>query len=287
MLCLITVNASFDYPEYPLTVSDPGNEGVDKYRVCSRSTDFYTRNGYSSLDSSIEKSFHLIEESPLFIAVFGASPYPLTCLEALEHYDSIDPDTSVNPYPPPDDYIHSTAGIGGSDTNCCSALRYTTDLDIESEVSHNTVVLNIVEEYGDAQSEEFVTLCEELWACSSYVDQYSENRCEANESNLNRGCEPYVARTLCFNEAYNPTSEQEIKQRRAFIVESCKFRLLWSVYDRWMGTVTPPFLLSYHRLTNFLALFFTQALELVSSDCCGVYHDGWMGTVTPPFLIIG
>jgi hypothetical protein len=212
MLCLITVYASFVYPEYPLTATDPGNEGVDEYRECDHEhTDFYTKNGYDREDLTLTQSFNMIEGSPLEVLL--GSPQNLTCLQALDFYASIDPGN--NPYPPPNDSPF-----------CCLALRYTTDQDIEVTVStnHDPVVLNIEAEYGLANSAEFVTLCEELWACTSYVDQYSENQCEANQANLNRGCEEYVARSLCFNEAYNPSSEEEIKQRRAFIVETCKFR---------------------------------------------------------------
>jgi hypothetical protein len=215
MLCLITVNGSFDYPEYP------GNEGVGKYSVCDPDgAEFYTKNGYDREDPSIEQDFTL--KNGTIVA--------LTCFSALFSYDIIDQDE--NPYPPPDDFgsfFPFGSFFGGSDTNCCSAFRYDTDINIESKIAGVAapVVLNIENEYGATESDEFVRLCEELWACSSYVEQYSVLQCEANPGN--RGCEAYVDRSLCFNQAYDPTSTNEINQRKSFIVETCKFRLLWSV----------------------------------------------------------
>jgi hypothetical protein len=213
ILCLITDNLSFDYPSYPGAQST----GVGDYSVCDRGNtaiEFYTKNGYDPDDQFITKTFNIL--------VFPFT-LELTCLQALQLYTLIDP--NINPYPPPDDYDHILS------VNCCLAFRYRTDLDIVLEVStnHDEVVLNIEDEYTD--SERFVELCEELWACTAYIDQYSFIQCEADPGN--RGCEDYVDRSFCFNQAYDPDDSNEIKQRKSFIIETClgagKFRLLWSV----------------------------------------------------------
>jgi hypothetical protein len=205
MLCLITDNESFVYPEYP------GDKGVDNYRVCDpNGAEFYTKNGYDRENPSIEQAFTLT----------NGTVVDLTCLEALSNYDIIDPQRNL--YPPPNDFV-----LGGSGaTNCCLAFRYVKDIDIEFKVATNkdAVVLNIAKEYGAEESARFVRLCEELWACTSYVEQYSVLQCRANPGN--RGCEAYADRSLCFNQAYNPSSTNEINQRKSFIVETCKFRLL-------------------------------------------------------------
>lgn len=183
------VYQSFVYP----TWANNDDSGVDQYALCGNPS-YYIENNFPQV----------------FQYVNGTKTKPLSCKEALSgwYQPFISQDTTVNPFPPPDDPDY-----------CCNAQRYRTDVDIAYELSASaSVTLNIENEYG-AEAEEFVRLCEELWACSSYSEQYSRIQCEL--SSTGRGCSDYVGRSLCFTEAYDPDEDSEIDQRKSFIIESC------------------------------------------------------------------
>lgn len=143
----------FQYPSY----GGRGNSNNDvfsenPYRQCTSPADFY------------EQDFSVVSYC---FGFFGCRQ--VTCEQLL----SVPSLILLRPYFNQPANLAKGGGveIPNDDVACCSAQRYKDDEEISYESEEDVCIsINIAEEYGSNAST-FTSLCEELFACTSYVEQ--------------------------------------------------------------------------------------------------------------------
>ena len=139
---------SFTYPQW----ANGGDKPRAKDRAaCTQNSTFYLRFDGTSLDDTAYDA-----STAVFALDGGSATQSYTCAGALENQAIIDTSENV-----PEDPAY-----------CCNSFRYRSDIDISAQIDGEDLTLNIDAVYGE-NATTFVELCEELWACSSYVESVS------------------------------------------------------------------------------------------------------------------
>lgn len=102
--------------------------------------------------------------------------------------------------------IDLSEGVPDDDVECCNAFRYRSDIPVSAEIDGVDLTLDINATYGE-NATLFMEYCEQLWACSSYLEAYTSLQCEQNQQG-GLTCPEEKTESLCFNEAYSAWREQ-------------------------------------------------------------------------------